>query len=256
MKKIFTQGLKGLGLMAMMVVFSTGAFAQHFAPGSILNLRLDNNTNFIAWVDGRQINQPSNRVVVENMLAGGHQLKIVTVRNFRGKRITKQLFNGAISIPANTQVFATVDMYRNFVTEHQYALNTQRPNNNNNGWNDGRGNNDHYNPEPACQFPVPAPQPAYHLMDAGTFSQLKNSMNKAAFESSKMGILKQAIPYYDFSSAQIGELMNQFAFESTKLEVAKMMYDKVIDKQNYFTLNQEFKFSSSVDELTQYLAQK
>ncbi len=257
MKNIFTQGLKGLGLITMMLVFTTMVSAQHFAKRSNLELRLDNNMAFIAWIDGKQVNQQSNRAVMPNLMPGNHTLKVVSVRNFRGNRVTRQHFNGMINIPANTQIFATIDMYRNFIIESQYALNTPQRPNNNDGWYDDRGNNDNCIPEPACQFPVvQAPQPVYHLMDAGTFAQLKNTINKTAFESSKMGILKQAIPYYDFSSAQVGELMNQFAFESTKLEVAKMMYDKVIDKQNYFTLNQEFNFSSSVDDLTHYLAQK
>jgi len=47
--------------------------------------------------------------------------------------------------------------------------------------------------------------------------------------------------------------MGVFSFESTRLDFARMAYHRVIDPQNYFIVNNAFRFSSSIDELYQYI---
>jgi hypothetical protein len=76
------------------------------------------------------------------------------------------------------------------------------------------------------------------------------------FESTKMNVLKLVASKKYFTTNQVKELVNLFTFESSKLEVAKSLYDHTIDKQNYYQVNSTFTFSSSVDDLTQYLAMK
>ena len=44
------------------------------------------------------------------------------------------------------------------------------------------------------------------------------------------------------------------SFEDTRLELAKAAYYKTVDTENYFIVNKEFWFSSSVDELSRYLS--
>ncbi|MCB0819872.1 MAG: DUF4476 domain-containing protein, partial [Bacteroidetes bacterium] len=45
----------------------------------------------------------------------------------------------------------------------------------------------------------------------------------------------------------------QMTFEDSKVEIARHGYSRVVDPQNYFTVNSAFTFSSSVDELNRYL---
>jgi hypothetical protein len=46
--------------------------------------------------------------------------------------------------------------------------------------------------------------------------------------------------------------MGLFSFEASKLEIAKYAWHHVVDKGNYFTINDAFTFDSSVDELNEY----
>jgi hypothetical protein len=55
------------------------------------------------------------------------------------------------------------------------------------------------------------------------------------------------------STDQIIEIVNLFSFEENKLDYAKFAYSKCVDKNNYFIVNDAFSFSSSTDELTEYI---
>ena len=55
------------------------------------------------------------------------------------------------------------------------------------------------------------------------------------------------------STDQVKSVMELFGFEASKLEFAKFAYDHVSDRKNYFKVNDAFGFSSSVDELDEYI---
>ncbi len=90
-------------------------------------------------------------------------------------------------------------------------------------------------------------------MHEGTFNSLTESVNKQSFEESKLKIAKQAISASCVSAGQVKKLMGLFSFEESKLELAKFAYKHTCDKQNYFKINDAFTYSSSVDDLTNYL---
>lgn len=268
MKRLFT--------LLVAATLATFAHAQYWT--SVLNLRLENNAHFIAWVDGRQVNQPSNRVTVENLQPGRHQLRIAVVQNVYGVLQTRVIFNSFMKFEPNRVLFACIDRFSNFVVERSFAMNNHFQNRpyrsqfgNDYSWFD---DDYYYNYNQPANYPnanVPvqpvvcnlpgsfqpvSTQPVLNVVDAVTFQQLKDAVINASFESTKLNVLKQAVPHYFFTTSQVREIVGLFSFESTKLDVAKMLYDKTIDKQNYFNISQAFSFSSSVDALSQYVAQR
>ena len=56
------------------------------------------------------------------------------------------------------------------------------------------------------------------------------------------------------STDQVSQLMGLFSFESNKLEVAKMLYDHTVDKQNYSSLSANFNFDSNKEAFKKFLA--
>ena|SRR5688572_11786162 len=85
-------------------------------------------------------------------------------------------------------------------------------------------------------------------------TDIRNSINKSAFESDKLTVAKQAISAKKcFSVAQIKEIMQMFSFESNKLIIAKYAYTYCIDRTNYYQVNDVFSFSSSKDDLNNYI---
>lgn len=90
-------------------------------------------------------------------------------------------------------------------------------------------------------------------MAAGDFEMLKATVMNKGFESSKMDVIRMAMVNNYFSSVQVAQLMNLMSFESTKLDLAKMLYARVVDKGNFYIVNNAFDFSSSSTALSQYI---
>lgn len=93
-------------------------------------------------------------------------------------------------------------------------------------------------------------------MSVSTFGSVVVQIKKQSFEDNKINIIKQALASNCVSASQVKQLMGEFSFEENKLKIAKMCYAKTTDKNNYFTLNDAFSFSSSADELHDFLESK
>lgn len=90
-------------------------------------------------------------------------------------------------------------------------------------------------------------------MDAGSFMQAKQSIKSKSFEDDKLKIAKQVINNNCVTTAQVKEMMSVFSFEDSKLEFAKYCWGYTYDVKNYYLINDAFTFSSSIDELNDYM---
>jgi len=100
---------------------------------------------------------------------------------------------------------------------------------------------------------VNTPKKCTVQMPASDFQKAKSSVEKQSFAESKMKVAKQFTNVNCLSTGQIIEIINLFSFEENKLDYAKFAYSKCIDKNNYFQINDVFSFSSSTDELTEFI---
>ena len=91
-------------------------------------------------------------------------------------------------------------------------------------------------------------------MEEQAFVAALNTVIKASFESSKEKIAKTIVQSNCLTSLQIKKIINCFSFESTKLSFAKFAYQYVFDPNNYFIVNDAFDFSSSIDELNDFIS--
>ncbi len=113
--------------------------------------------------------------------------------------------------------------------------------------------------------PVPAQPPVYVMpgyngpvgcpwpMSDGDFAGAKASIQKQPFSDSQYAIAQQIFNSNCLTSSQVKEIMLIFDFEGTRLEFAKFAYGRTFDLGNYFKVNDAFTFSSSVDELNEYI---
>jgi hypothetical protein len=93
-------------------------------------------------------------------------------------------------------------------------------------------------------------------MDAGSFGSAKGSISSKGFDETKLSTAKQAVKANCMSVAQIKEVMGLFGFEETKLDFAKYAYEFCTDKNNYYMVGDAFSFSSSTDELNEFIESK
>ncbi len=86
-------------------------------------------------------------------------------------------------------------------------------------------------------------------MNDVAFRELLFQLHRSSFDSDKLRIAMQAARFNALSSFQIAAMMREFSFESSKLDFAIKAYNSCYDPQNYFIVNSEFNFSSSIAEL-------
>ncbi len=83
------------------------------------------------------------------------------------------------------------------------------------------------------------------------FENIKKSINSKSFEDSKLTVAKQICDSKCLKSSQVRDIMKLFSFEQTRLDFAKYAYKNVIDKENYYQVNDAFQFENSIEELNE-----
>lgn len=106
------------------------------------------------------------------------------------------------------------------------------------------------------QAPAPRGCRNRFAMSSTDFNNAMNTMKGQSFDDTRLKVAKQVASANCLSVQQIKQLASQLSFEEGKLDFAKFAYDYCIDTKNYFNLNDMFSFSSSVDELTNYISTK
>lgn len=95
------------------------------------------------------------------------------------------------------------------------------------------------------QQPMPCP--------TATFQKIEQLIQNQSFEESKLTIAKQAISNELMTAEQLKSIAQLFTFEDSKLELLKFAYDYCFDPENYYYVNGAFTFSSSIEELNEYI---
>jgi hypothetical protein len=91
-------------------------------------------------------------------------------------------------------------------------------------------------------------------MDESDFAQALYTIKNAWFSSTQLTIAQSVVNSNWLSTNQIIKIMNNFSFESTKLSFAKYAYPKCVDPGNYFRVANVFSFSSSKEDLTNFIS--
>ncbi len=248
MKRIIT-----LALITLTVLSASAQFGQ-----SILNLRLNDNAPFKVFIDGQQTGGVGSVARISNLQGGKHFLQVYRVGNTWGHHGMNSAFRGMIVLTANAESWVTVfpEMQKVKFDDIRAFMDPCNPNKVDVRYPRlpvrERCENELQNRAPIAPVTPIGPMP----MCQNDFSQLKQTIDNAGFESTRLTIFKQALCYNYFTTSQVRELMQLFWFESSKLEVAKLAYPKTLDQNNYYLVNNEFGFSSSVNALGDYIAMR
>jgi hypothetical protein len=228
--------------------------ALAFASASTLTIRSSDNSAISVIFNGQQLLQTGNVIRMENVRPGKNTIEVFRINSHRGYNNRMKVYQGYIQVQPRTEIFATVNPFQNQLRVDDVV--SIRPRNGNGWGNNGWSNYNQFDDfnSPTCNTPTYVPGPM--AMDPISFNQLKQTMANSSFESTKLNIFKQALSMNYFTSTQIAEVMSLFAFESYKVDVAKSGYTKTLDPQNFYIVNNQFSFSSSVNELSRFVASR
>jgi hypothetical protein len=90
-------------------------------------------------------------------------------------------------------------------------------------------------------------------MKAADFSAAKKTITDGSFDETKLSTAKSIAASNCLSSDQVVQVCNLFSFEETKLAFAKFAFKYTTDPKNYFKVNNVFSFSTSKEELNQFI---
>lgn len=158
------------------------------------------------------------------------------------------LFRTTIQIQNNSRM--VLDFFTNYGL---YLLDTYPVRNQNygiNDWNDiwnnpygnqgqQHGNNNYYG----------------NVMNDGAFVQFLNILKRNAnFDEDKMNLVTQQSRNSSFTSEQVRVLLKALSFDRNRLTLAKSLYSKCVDKNNYFVVYDVFDFDANKKELMKYIS--
>ena len=105
----------------------------------------------------------------------------------------------------------------------------------------------HYEPH------VHAPSVQYYGMNPKDFEKAIQLISDETFDSKRLTVAKRIITDNKMSVKQIASICELFTFEANRLEFAKYAYRFCVDPNRYFLLDEVFTYSSSKEELFDYI---
>jgi hypothetical protein len=111
------------------------------------------------------------------------------------------------------------------------------------------------------QTPAPSPAPArtttvIRAMNSVDFDKAVAQIKAQTFEDTKMKVAKQVLKNNYMNCSQIKTIIGLLTYEESKLDFAKAAYERCVEKNNYYLLNDAFTYSTSVDDLNEFLESK
>lgn len=93
-----------------------------------------------------------------------------------------------------------------------------------------------------------------YVMSSTDFASALTTIKGQSFDDSRLKTAQQIAGSNCLSATQVSEICNAFSFDDSKLSFAKYAYNRCTEPNNYFKVNSVFKFSSSSDELNEYIS--
>lgn len=257
MKTIFT--------LLSSLILSVAVFAA--APPkkmSMLSINSASQGDIRVIVDGKRFEPNDNSLVISNLQSGYRMVKVYRQKNagmysIFGKRY-ELVYNASVYVKPSVNLVLSIDRNGRTVASEKFIPSGRggrdwgngRNNDRNNDWDDDDfdydrdgnwgdydgGYNNNYN----------------RAMSDRDFNQVLVNISKEWLEANRMKSASNIIANNFLTSMQVKQMIHIFTFESNKLDLAKQAYSKTVDQKNFLsTVDDEFSFSSSRDELARFI---
>ncbi len=208
-------------------------------------LRIPENGNFSVEIGDQYMSNSSGKFRFFDLRAGTTQISIYE-NNYL-------LYRTRINVKNNSRLvldfFSDYGLYLlgNYPVQNQsYGINEW-----DDVWNNPYGNqNGNYNGNSGYNGNYYG-----NVMNNFDFNNLLKAIKKnASFDKDKIQMIAATTRNYNFSSQQIYALVKTMSFDDGKLQVAKSLYTKCVDQQNFYNVYEALSFSSSKNELSDYIS--
>ncbi|HEY9177884.1 MAG TPA: DUF4476 domain-containing protein, partial [Flavipsychrobacter sp.] len=202
---------------------------------SVLEIRTTDHEPIVVSVDGRHYDRHGRTITIGNLPKGWHDLRVYEYLEYkRGGGRAKLLYTGRIRIDAGTVTNCVVDRQtgrmriRTMDMEDAY-LDYDQPDNEIHSSN---------------------------ILTDDDLTDLKARVDDRITDTEKLKLMKSVLAERTYYSVQVRRMMDWLTFEGSKLDFAKWSYDKALDKQDYWKLEDAFTFTNSKDEFNNYISSR
>lgn len=223
---------------------SASVLAADAKQKSVVTIKSVDNQNIMVVLDGKRFDANDNSIMISNLNAGQHSIKVYRLRNngvfnILGKRY-EVVYNSTVSLKKRTHLLITIER-NGFISMQENKLKNGR----------GFEYDDDYDYDDYDEY---YDRDRYATgMNKAEFDRMLQSISREWLESNKIKSVTQVTKTNRFTTDQVKELMRLFTFENYRLEVAKLAYINTVDKWNYSEVNTLFSFQASKTELDRYI---
>lgn len=243
MKTIFT--------LITSLLLSITLFANNARNKSTILVKSVDNADIRVVMDGKRFEPNGNALVISNVDAGRHQIKVYRQSrtgffNIVGKKY-ELVYNSDIQLKNRTQLLITIER-GGFVN-----VSESRTQNNRDGRFNDRGSRDFDFDRDGMYGDYDNRYGATPAMSTRDFDRVLDNISREWLESNKLKSAVHVVSSSNLSTDQVKEVMRLFQFENNKLEVAKQAYRNVVDKWNFREVYTLLSFQASKTELDRYI---
>lgn len=107
-------------------------------------------------------------------------------------------------------------------------------------------------PSPHGDFPLNSHY-SRGIMQPERFASFMDILSRRSFDDDKLRSLRAQARRVYFTSQQVAEIIRVFSFDERRLEVAKELYERTVDPENYFVVIESIEFDSTRRKLEDFI---
>jgi len=245
--KINLQNMKTTFTLLIALFLSLVSFAIPLQ--SKLGITVVGNKNIEIMVGNSKYQSEDNSTVISNLQPGHHTIKIYSLKKNQRRNVwgnnrnnTQLIYQSTVYIRAGYFVDIIINRFgKALVDERAFQENGR-----NDYWEDDPSSDNHNRSDDRNDYnrkPV----------NESSFVSIVQTLRREYSETSRLVLAKQIIGRNYFATEQVKQMIQLFAFESNKLEIAKYAYGNTSDQRNYFVVYDVLSYSSSKEELAEYI---
>ncbi|MEZ5015856.1 MAG: DUF4476 domain-containing protein [Flavipsychrobacter sp.] len=215
---------------------------------SAIKIRFNDNRPITISIDGRNYDRHGKSLTLGNLPAGWHNIRVYEFIEYRkGGGRAKLIYTGSVRVKPGVMMYCVVDANTRRMrirTEDISDLYVDYDN----------ANSVDENVPPKHDKPtderVNRSDEAVSMND---IKELETLVKGKVTDTDKLKMLKRALKDERYYVMDVKTMMTWLSFESSRLDFAKWSYNKVLNPESYWKLDDAFNFSSSTDELHDYI---
>lgn len=216
--------------LIIILSFLLATITLHAAP--IDGIRIESNDRpILVYVDGQQMCLPTTSCFIANLRNGSYRIEVYESR-FTGP--SERLWKGE-------RLYSQQVSYSGRGVKDIFVESRERPGYDRPGVRPNRPDDDYDY------------RPSDRVMSRSSFEQFFNLYKNEPFESGRKKLLEAAMVNNDFTTAQCKKLVDFHTFASEKKKMIKLMYPRIVDKENLFLVIETLTFSSDKNEIYEFI---